>query len=562
MQVPILNRQVEQNPTLLSAPEISKAIPGAFGEDVAVATEKLGNSALQAGDSLARHIQWQNFQKGIDQVYEAHSKFANGLKDNLYSTDMEDIKNADGTIKTNPDGTPMQQPVGILNRKGFGATGSALEVKQQAESMIQQAKSTLPNNPIIQRMFDRYASSTLDSVYNAAVEHEAKEWRNGSITLKNSTIANMISQAELAQTPELLSKTIDNVAYASNQKADFAEMDDETRQKTINDAVTRTMQSAIMGKLNASGSADDARALLDGVKEKIPEETYDKLDAQITARGDVLERKANLEAAKQKISDRFDTINQLATGKIDMSNVDSVIMKLSKDDPELGEAVQKVIDNDGKLEASAEDESYQNLVKKIFSSGTKEEVSKFLIEALHARGNSQISKDRLAILVQAATDRANSLPTAYRVGQWQGEKFVPGSPMENLKKQPSPTQKENTGDGSYTPKQNVVDAAIHSISQWGEQTGIKIGSAFTNFFQGIKDGKHPQQAHDDAIKQAIIEGHPEAAMQKEPPNMVVTSQGNTRLIFPKTTTVYPNRIYNPKTRQLELNKNRERSNRE
>ena len=74
MKVPILeNQSVPEQPTLLQTPQISKGIPGAFGEAPAEATEKLGEAGVHAGTALLQHIEWQNYQKSMDKVYEAHA---------------------------------------------------------------------------------------------------------------------------------------------------------------------------------------------------------------------------------------------------------------------------------------------------------------------------------------------------------------------------------------------------------------------------------------------------------------------------------------------------------
>ena len=108
---------------------------------------------------------------------------------------------------------------------------------------------------------------------------------------------------------------------------------------------------------------------------------------------------------------RFNAISQIASGKLNYANSGEAIRQMSISDPKLGEAMEAAVNSDGKYKPSSkEDKSYQKVVNNVFSASSQEEISEFLVEALQENANGAISRDRLAVIVNAAMQRSDSLP--------------------------------------------------------------------------------------------------------------------------------------------------------
>ena len=486
MKVPILeNQSVPEQPTLLQTPQISKGIPGAFGEAPAEATEKLGEAGVHAGTALLQHIEWQQYQASMDKMYDVHKQLADAIKDKMFSTDTEPVKSPDwavgkegiGTYALNPDGTPMIQSKGVMNRPGFGAHGSTLEMKQFTDDLLPQLKAQLPNNDLIHKNFDRLANTTIDSAYSSVIENEAKQMRAGSANLKNSTISNLISQASLAQTPELLSKNIDAVSHTTNEYADFTDMDSKTRQKTIGDSVAKTVQSAVLSTLQDKGYVQ-AEALLKSTQKQMPPDHYKDLTQKL-ARMNLYFQRRNIYTQKvNTLQNRFSALNAIANNKLNLDNLSDLAKKTSGVDNPLSEAIQNYVDSGGDyMTHKPEDVAFENVTKSVFESGSQEDIAKHLVRALNHSANGEISQERLNILVNASINRSKVLKSL--------------NEDDNL---PS------------DPKQNEIDAGVKSIindPNHKDKAGI-----LDNFFKFLNGGQSPQDAHTNAVNTNVIKDNP------------------------------------------------------
>lgn len=190
-------------------------------------------------------------------------------------------------------------------------------------------------------------------------------------------------------------------------------------------------------------------------------------------------------ATEAKVDNRFDYVNQIATGKLNWQNSEETIKAIADHDPELAEAMQKVVDSQGQyFPEQADNEAFANLVNNIFTSGTKEEVSDFLVEALNSSANKEMSKDRLAILVNAAQERTKSLPV-----------------------------NENAEPPTLNPKQNEIDAGVKSIIK-NDNKQFNVGDMIVNFFKSLAGGKTPQDAHNEAVKSEVNRTNPLSVAHK------------------------------------------------
>jgi hypothetical protein len=147
--------------------------------------------------------------------------------------------------------------------------------------------------------------------------------------------------------------------------------------------------------------------------------------------------------------------------------------------------MQANIDSKGEyFPEETKNEAYADLVKNVFSAGSKEEVSNFLVEALHASANKEISRDRLAIIVSAAQERAKSLPVGI-----------------------------NDEPSTLSPQQNEIDAGVKSIID-NPFKNFNPGNMIDNFFKALGMGKTPQEAHSEAVKSEVNRTNPLSVKHK------------------------------------------------
>ena len=117
------------------------------------------------------------------------------------------------------------------------------------------------------------------------------------------------------------------------------------------------------------------------------------------------------------ISNRFDTIEKIASGEIDLRNEPDLIRNMGVQDFRLGEAMKNsALKKTVTLEKESS-EVFLEFAKDVFESGTQEQITTFLINALD---NPNISRDRLASLVYAAKRKGEELNRGEKKGFWSG----------------------------------------------------------------------------------------------------------------------------------------------
>ena len=231
------------------------------------------------------------------------------------------------------------------------------------------------------------------------------------------------------------------------------------------------------------GVKDQLEAGAGGIYADISEPQRTKLIEAADRRMTVMERLKTQQETTDKVNTRMTVITDIANGSTDIPA--DKIREISIKDPLLGEALQKVVDAQGNyFPEQGDNEAFQGVVKNIYAASSKEEISKFLTSTLANKG-AEISRDRLAIIVNAAQAQAKTLPT-------------------------SSTKKGNSGDGVPDPKQNEIAAGIRSLGDWAAKSNMKVGNIFTDFLRAINQGTPVKQAHDEAVRSAVIQNNPVA----------------------------------------------------
>lgn len=230
---------------------------------------------------------------------------------------------------------------------------------------------------------------------------------------------------------------------------------------------------------------------------------------------------------------RIKTLGGVASKQLDWKSADKINAIAAKD-PALGGALQQVFDaqvnNKEDYEPnSKEGKEYADSVNKLMTGMTVEQVSEYLPKAIE-----QISKlpagemqDRLAVLVNAAEDRAKSLPV-------KDEQDIP-------------------------PQVIQQEGGIQAVLRWNKEHGDNDPQTVNEYLKGIHSGKSPSDAYNDAIKTKIVKDHPEVAAQKDVPNRIINNDSKSFHIFSGPTNIYPARIWNEGLGRFEINPNREQS---
>jgi hypothetical protein len=212
---------------------------------------------------------------------------------------------------------------------------------------------------------------------------------------------------------------------------------------------------------------------------------------------------------KNTLNNRITTIKGIANGQFDWKNSD-LISKVATKDSDLGEALQSVFNSEASGQKyqpeNDQDQNFADLVNRIYSQGTKQDISDFTVSVLKSHGNREISKDRLAILINAAEERSSGLPT-----------------------------NKESGDSNITPQHTILESTVKGIKDLfsgAKDAGQKAGNVLNNFFKNIASGSGPQQAQQEAMKTFNVKEYPWISSLPKEGAVKVDKNGNKVRIYP------------------------------
>ena len=331
-----------------------------------------------------------------------------------------------------------------------------------------------------------------------------------------------------------------NVANAVSPAA--GQQDEDNFMATINSNVSRGLITperanslvknykvgVVKNKISNSSSLneDDYKGIYEGLDLK------ESNEAQKMVQGHI--KQLNEAKISNTFNNRVNILGGVANGQFDWKSADK-INDIAKHDPALGSALQMVqdaqINNKEEYEPSSkEGQKYADSVNKLMTSMTVEQVSEYLPSAIE-----QISKlpagemqDRLAVLVNAAQDRAKSLPV-------KDEQEIP-------------------------PEIIKQEGGVQAVLRWNKAHGDNDPQTVNEYLKAVHNGSSPAEAYNLAIKTKIVKDHPEVASQSDVPNRIIDNNTKSFHVFTGETKIYPARIWNESLGRFEINPNREQSN--
>ncbi len=518
-KVPTYTQQVSPaTPNIQIAPSIPKVDLSGGMSAINKASEaniNLGKTLTDIGAGIAKHAEEQIKLKNEQVGQGVYTQYARDMQDKLFSDQQQ-------TVKIN--GQDVTRPVGVMNRELAQADGAHQELDDYYFGTARnQYLSQIPNAEVrgkVAAMMDTHYSTVRGTV----MSHQAQQGRADLVNTFGSSVKQQVDDAYGASNPVALSTAIDNAVITQHNYNQAKGFDPATSDLALQATTASVVENSVMGKLKGTGDVQEAKNLLESVKEKLSDKSYSDIKGKIRSSAKTIEEQAQHEATTTMVNNRFDMVNRIASGQLTWDNSGQTIKGVALVDKDLAEAMQQVVNSQGKYQPENQvNDVYQKMVTGIFSSSSNQEISKFLIDAMNSAGNGKISRDRLAILVNAATNRAKSLPTVNPDG-------VP-----------------------LNPGQVAIDAGLKAANGWYESNGSKDLGVFDHYLSNIQAGKTPKESYDLAVKTSVVKEHPELAAHDDVPQMVIGKDSPIRLVFPNTTNIYPRRIFNPSTGKLEDN---------
>jgi len=474
MKIPVYENQVGvqtplARPMQVEGPRVPDVLPASYETNVGEATAQLGRTVQAGADVIESHIVKQ--QALNEEVMK--ETYLNNLKQHVqmiqYDQTPEDYTDMEGNTK--------QRPKGVMLQIGDQSKDALIRTRASIEKATADYANSIPSERV-RAKFLAEARGYQISTENSVLSHEGQQYRLTQAKTMTSTLTNLENESATANTPEILDNMLVKIAEKSNLLSDTQGSDPETRQRTLDQWTAKATEKAVMNKLYTTGSIKESQALLESVKPRIPQETYDALNWKLEKGAVVLERKAARQVQVDKVNNRLAVIKDIMDKKINFENADDYISSVTMNDPEMGTAIQAAVDQQGYYTPTdSNNDSVQAAIESVFNSKSKEEVSNFLVKMLHTTNGKDIAQDKLNIVVNAVLNYA--------------------SPLKDL---------PEDNDVQEDPKQIQVKAAAKSILKEG---GKAVMDTLTMFFVGVNAGKTPQEAHAAASASTLIKQNPD-----------------------------------------------------
>lgn len=540
MRVPQLQQSVGVETTPVNEIKAPAVVPGAFGGDVAAATEKLGAAGVGLATTLQEHIMQENTWRGQAKIADNNLKLNSSFNDMMNSTEPTVVKgNFSNTAPLNAAANAdaateiATQPKGYLNRQGFNALGSTQDFADNAGPMRQDAVAQFSGNPYLQKMAAERFDETFKSYYDQVSKHEATQYRSGMNGLFNAQSQQDVLSTASANDPDSLMKGIQLIKDSTSKEYQYRGADPEVAnlaiQKNIGDAVSKS----VVNTLSNTGDVTAAKSLLDTAKDEIPADRYDKIDTMITTGMQKMQQQAVYASNQKTISGQANVLQGLASGKSGWMNIDDVanMVKTGDVSEKFAKAYTDVVTAKGNyVPQQDENQNVPKFIDAIYNAKDQNELHGTLTNMMEAHKN--MSQDEMAILINSALKRSGTLPLNVKLDN-------PSNP---------------------DPKQQNVDAGARSVVNFGKRNSLsndEISSMYANYYNATAKGAGIPQAIDTATKQYAVAKYPIVATMPNVPHAIVSPTGGVKYLnFSNSVKVAPARIWNPKTGVFDVNTNR------
>jgi len=512
MKVPMLTEtpKIEtplQNPLQVKAPAVPDPVPGSFGENIAKATERLGQETMTSAERLER----MNEYKAQAHAYDVIGNFGQVIDDKQYSEEPKPMTTPDGQPIYDADHNEIMVPTGYLNRKLGQAEHSLDNYRAEIIPVRDQFLNQI-QHPIARKMAERYMNNMIRSADRLIAKNQSTQYRETINSGYNSNIANGINRMAGVADPTELNDNLGLILETYDKKAAFNGTDSDTAIKDKSKIVGDAAYTAAKSILDNTRDYTKAQDIIDSQKDNMLPGTYNTVTEKLDLHSAVLGKRDAHVALQTKIDNRFSFFDAVAQGKEDLNNPSESILANATRDPELAEAISRV-SKAGEGGYAAEDENFADVVKTVSEAKDQNTLSQYILQAL--RDNPKMGADKLAVLTSYAKQKAKSLAvsTEHPVAQ---DPTVPNS------------------------IQKAIDSGLNAVMGWAQRTGGPMASIMTNYLASTDKGTPPQDAVKTVIKDQVKVDHPETNLLDDTPHAVMNMRNGVQNVWDGNTTQQAN----------------------
>lgn len=527
MAIPQYEEHINPDTVQATAPEELHPLAAAFGGDIGAALEKTGEQISNRIGQLAQHVATMNYYRGQQAVADKVLQLKNEQISLLYgdpnnpnatvtktrapidSISPQDLTLSAGSsipLSTSPGSNQTYEvPAGILQRKGNDAIGALQDYHDWYTNYSQQVINQARNEGFGERNI-RSLKLRMDIDFASNGRYIAKHESDELDKAQQQTFLKVMQldadNAVTKQDPISLGRTIDSINGQNKILNDSQgkAADDPIRELTSNKFITQALNNSMTANLrNNGGDPTQFQSTLDRLHDdgKLNDTLYQNSSQHLDKLSNAIKTQNAIAIKTQTVNQRMNTMQSALQGKLDLNNP-NVTNEISAQDPELGTALSNYNLNKNS-NVKDENEAYAEATKKVFEAGSKEQVSKYMMNVLK---EGKISQDRLNILFGAAADRGKNL--ADIDGQSKA-----GNPLQNL-----------------------IDSGMKVLFQTNAKEEHPNAQTLTDYMTAVKNGKTVPEAIQHAQGQDAVRENPR--LLNIPPNGQIfhDKYGNRRIVYP------------------------------
>lgn len=498
--------------------------------------QRTAQAVEDIGQQVQKHAAKLQLLQNEQHASRLDTDFRKSLQNKLYSPETEAI---------DIDGNTIERPSGILNRQLGQATGSTTDLDAWYQTEKENYLSQV-NDPNYRLALEKSLESSFYTSRDNVLKHEAKQMRSDMVNTFQSELTQKIKDSAEAQTPETLQLAVNDVTNAQRKINLAADADPATSALNIGKSVAATVDTAVVNKLRSTGDIGQANELLYSMEKSIDLESFNaiqkKLETGYTAMTAARTRIDNI----KKNDNALDMLSGITSGEINWTNlhkiddanvpdefkiaakeaVDAQIKNIKRGTMQTGKRLTAADAQAPGEELDSKQKYFARQIADVLNSGDKDTIVSTMSSALRNYGKGQISQENMNILVRLAVARGANLPI-----------------------------KQDVENGvEPDAKQVEFTAGAKSILDWQNKSQINGAQAYGDYIKGIQSGMTTKEAHDMAIKNAVIKEFPQAATMETPPNMIIDSNSGIRVIFPNTSENVAKRVWDPAKKAFVPNK--------
>jgi hypothetical protein len=503
MKVPTLETSVGIQTPTVSPGQAPSVVPGAFGGQVAQATEGFGKAIGDVSAWAQRQAVLRSDELGQD----SYNKFNKAATAAAYDQTPETVKDANGNDYTRPKGWMLWE--------GNAANGAAARANEVLGGL--QDQYAPKSNPIAHKIYNKYADFNNASQFDSAVKYEAKQVHAGGIQTRLDTLSTLNDKATISASPDELKGNMQLIALNHDQNRNFDSnfFGDKRKEADLVSAARNSAEHTLM----QTGDLDSAKKMLDSVSTMLPPDKVDDISQRLDRGYKFMTTVQQQQKSLQFYNNEAQVFEDMANGKLSWLNSDNIAAEAGRSiRPNVAKAVASVLQKGSFAGEPTNDdeEGFASVAKGMMSSTNKEQLHDQLIEVL--KHNPSL-KD-LQILTKLAKEKGNTLVDS------------------------------NTSDGNnVTPQQARTQGIINSILKDAPQQGLSAKHIIGDVLGGAD--------YNTAMKAEVNRKYPETSTLEDTPHAIATPDGKFKYLnFNKNITVAPAFIHNSKSGQMEINTNR------